>query len=146
MATFSRSAVAEWRGDVARGSGVTSAGTDAFSIPVTFPHLRGEEPGITTPEELLAASHASCFAIGLRSVLGQHGTAATRVQVTATITAAKDRGAIRILSSHLQAVVEGLAGVAPHELDDIARAAEEGCTISAVLRPTVRIEREVRAI
>jgi osmotically inducible protein OsmC len=139
MPTFSRRAVAVWTGDVARGNGLVTAGTDAFTVPMTFPRLAGDPPSTTTPEELLAASQANCYAIALRSVLGQrHGTA-RRVSVTATITADKGAGAIRILSSHLEAVVEGLEGVEPQQLDDVARAAEAGCTISNAIRGAVAI-------
>jgi len=143
MATFSRRAVLEWTGDIPRGTGAVTAGSAAFAVPATFPRLAGEPPGATTPEELLAASDASCFGIGLRSMLAQRGGSAERVRVTATVTAEKGAGAIRLRSSHLAAVVEGLAGVEPAALAEVARAAEEGCTISAALRPTVAITVEV---
>ena len=139
MATFSRSATLEWNGDVPRGSGTVSAGSETFSAAVTFPRLAGEPPHTTTPEELLAASHATCFGIGLRSVLAQRGGSAQRIRVTATVTAEKGTGRIRLLSSHLHGEVEGLAGLEPTALTDIARAAEEACTISAAIRGTVDI-------
>lgn len=146
MATFSRHASLDWRGDVLRGTGAVTAGTEAFTVGATFPRIHGEPPGNTTPEELLAAAHATCFGIGVRSVIAQRGGAARRVRVTATVTAEKGRGAIRIQSSHLSGEVEGLEGVDPGTLPDIARAAEEGCTISAAIRGTVVISVEVRAI
>jgi lipoyl-dependent peroxiredoxin len=146
MATFSRHATLEWSGDVTRGTGALAAGSAAFSVGVTFPRLRGEPPGITTPEELLAAAHASCFGIGLRSVIAQRGGSAHRLRVTATITAEKGGGAIRILTSHLAGEVEGLANIGTEELPDIARAAEEGCTITAAIRGTVEISVDVVAI
>jgi osmotically inducible protein OsmC len=144
MASFSRSAVLDWTGDVARGSGRVAAGSAAFDVPATFPRLAGEPAGATTPEELLAASHATCFGIGLRSVLAQRGGTAGRIRVTATVTAEKGSGRIRIEAAHLEAVVEGLAGVEPGALDEIARAAEEACTISAALRPAVRVTASAR--
>jgi osmotically inducible protein OsmC len=146
IATFSRLVEVEWMGDVPHGAGWVSAGTAAFSAPVTFPRLGGEAPGTTTPEELLAASHATCFAIALRSVIGQRGGTARRVRLTATVTAEKGSGAIRIRTSHLRAEVVGLEGVEPAGLEDIARAAEEGCTISAAIRAAVRITIEVAAV
>ena len=81
MATFSRRAVLEWNGDVMDGAGDVSAGTRAFAVPVTFPSTAGETPGKTTPEELLAASHATCYGIGLRSLIGRRGGRARRVTV-----------------------------------------------------------------
>lgn len=145
MATFARSATLDWSGDVLRGSGEVSAGSAAFTAGASFPRIRGEPPGTTTPEELLAAAHATCFGIGLRSVIAQRGGAARRVHVTATVTADKGAGAIRLQSSHLSGEVEGLAGIDPGTLPDIARAAEEGCTISAAIRGAVTITTEIRA-
>jgi osmotically inducible protein OsmC len=146
MATFSRRATLAWIGDVPRGSGAVTAGSEAFSLPVTFPRLKGEAARSTTPEELLAASHATCFGIGLRSVIAQRGGIAERISVTATVTAEKGSGAIRIHSSHLRADVEGLVGIEAGSLNSIAQAAEEGCTISALIRPTVAITVEIDAV
>jgi osmotically inducible protein OsmC len=144
MASFSRVAVLDWTGDVPRGSGQITAGSNAFTLPATFPRLSGEPAGATTPEELLAASHATCFGIGLRSVLAQRGGTASHVRVTATITAEKGGGRIRIGASHLGALVDGLAGIHPGALEDVARAAEEACTISALLRARVPVTVSIR--
>ncbi|MHB1225645.1 MAG: OsmC family protein, partial [Gemmatimonadaceae bacterium] len=119
-------------------------GSEAFSVVATFPRLSGEAAGATTPEELLAASHAACFGIGLRSIIAQRGGAASRVLATATITADKGSGAIRIREAHLEGVVEGLTGIDAAALDEVGRAAEEACTISAVLRATVPVTVIVR--
>lgn len=145
MATFTRSASLDWSGDVLHGSGEVSAGSAAFRAGATFPRIRGEPPGSTTPEELLAAAHATCFGIGLRSVIAQRGGAARRLHVTATISADKGAGAIRVQSSRLTGEVEGLEGIDPASLPEIARAAEEGCTISAAIRGAVTITTEIRA-
>ncbi len=145
-ARFARSATAAWSGEVIRGAGIVTAGTESFALSVTFPRLSGEPPATTTPEEMLAASHATCFAIGLRSVIGARKGRATEVRVTATIIAEKAAGAIRILSSHLHGVVDGLEGIDPGQLPDIARAAEEACTISNAIRSSVAITSEVSAI
>ena len=84
MMQFTRSATLDWNGDVQHGKGTVTAGSTAYSVPVTFPHLSGEPSGMTTPKELMAASHATCFGIGLRSVIKRHGGSAQRVRVTAT--------------------------------------------------------------
>ena len=57
-------------------AGTIGAGSGAFTVAARFPSLRGEAPGTTTPEELLAASHAVCYGIGLRSVIGRRGGSA----------------------------------------------------------------------
>ncbi len=146
MAHFSRHAVAIWTGDVSSGTGEIAAGTAAFVVPMTFPRLKGDPPGMTTPEELLAASHANCYAIALRSVLAQHRGTARRVTVTATLTADKGSGAIRLVSSHLEAAVEGLEGIEPGRLADVARIAKDACTISTAIREAVSITLSVSAI
>jgi osmotically inducible protein OsmC len=144
--TFARSAQLLWDGDVVRGSGKALAGSGAFTVGATFPTLRGEPPGTTTPEELLAASHAVCYGIGLRSILGRRGGSATRIAVTATITADKGDGAIRIRRSHLSAVVEGLAGIATEALPEIGEAAKRECTISNAIGGSVEVTHEVASM
>jgi len=143
MATFSRRAVLEWNGDVTDGAGNVTAGTRAFAVPATFPSTAGEAPGKTTPEELLAASHATCYGIGLRSLIGRRGGQARRVTVTATITAEKGPHGIRIQSSHLSGEVEALEGIDREQLQEIAQETRERCTISITLEGTVAITYEI---
>jgi osmotically inducible protein OsmC len=145
MATFSRRAVLEWTGNVMEGAGGVTAGTRAFAVPVTFPTTAGEAPGKTTPEELLAASHATCYGIGLRSLIGRYGGRAQRVTVTATITAEKGPRGIRIQSSHLTGEVEALEGIDHTQLQAIAQETRERCTISIALEGTVTITYDIIA-
>lgn len=81
------------------GNGEVGAGTGAFAISVWFPSVAGEPPGTTTPEELLAASYAAWYGIGLRSLFGRGGGRAQRITVDAVITATKGPDGIRIQSS-----------------------------------------------
>lgn len=145
MATFSRSAVLDWNGDVLDGAGTITAGTQAFAVPATFPSIAGEAAGKTTPEELLAASHATCYGIGLRSLIGRRGGRAQGVRVTATITAEKGPGGIRIRSSHLSGEITGLEGIDPARLEDIAQETRERCTISMAIAGTVEITHDIVA-
>lgn len=119
------------------------AASSAFEVGVTFPSVRGEADGLTTPEELLAASHAVCFGIGVRSVLARHGGRAARINLTATVTAEKGPGGIRVVSAALRGVVHGLEGVQPAQLPSIASEAEQGCTISNAIRGAVAISAEL---
>ena len=139
MATFTRSATLEWSGDVVHGAGQIAAGSGAFSASATFPRLSGER-GATTPEEMLAASHAICFGIGLRSVIARRGGAARRVIVTAAVTADKAGGEIRIVSSRLDCVIDGLERIDVADLPLIAEQTEAACTISNAIRGNVAIE------
>jgi osmotically inducible protein OsmC len=145
VAVFSRSAELSWDGEINSGEGHVTAGTGSFSVGATFPSIGGEASGKTTPEELLAASHAACYGIGLRSLIGRHGGRARRVIVTATITAEKGPTGIRIQSSHLAGVVEGLDGVAPLTLREIADETRERCTISIAIGGFVAITHDVVA-
>jgi osmotically inducible protein OsmC len=140
---FTRSAELTWNGDVVRGSGKVNAGSGAFSVAATFPTLRGEPQDTTTPEELLAASHAVCFGIGVRSVIGRRGGTATKVVVTATLTAEKGPEGIRVRRSHLAGVVEGLQGVEASALSEIGIEAERECTISTAIRGSVQISHDI---
>lgn len=146
MTTFSRRATLEWEGDVMAGGGHVSGGTGAFAIPVRFPSVAGDPPGKTTPEELLAASHAACYGIGLRSLISRTGGRAQRVKVEAVITADKSAEGIRIQSSHLSCVVEGLEQIDDVELADIGRDVADGCTISLAIRESVRITHDIKAV
>ena len=139
MATFSRHADVEWNGTLTEGAGQAKAGTAAFNLPVTFPSRIGEGDGKTTPEEMLAASHAVCYAMGLAATLGRQGGKATRVRVTATVTADKGDAGIKIVSSHLKAGVEGLEGIDRGKFDEVAKQAEQRCPISNAIRGAVNI-------
>lgn len=139
MATFARHADVEWTGGLMDGAGKATAGTAAFSLPVTFPSRIGEGDGKTTPEELLAASHAVCYAMGLAATLGRMGGKTRRITVTATVTADKSDKGIKIQSSALTAVVEGLEGIDAARVQEIATTAESGCPISNALRGSVTI-------
>ena len=141
--TFTRLAELRWEGDVLHGSGTIGAGSGAFAVAARFPSLRGEPPGTTTPEELLAASHAVCYGIGLRSVIGRSGGSASRVVVTATVTAEKGPAGIRVRRSHLSAVVIGLEGIHESALAEIGRTVEQECTISTAIRGAVEISYDI---
>jgi osmotically inducible protein OsmC len=145
MSTFSRRAELRWDGELMAGSGEVTAGSGAFTVPAHFPSVAGDPPGKTTPEELLAASHATCYGIGLRSLIGQRGGRARRVTVEAAITAEKGPEGIRIQSSHLAGVVEGLEKLNDAQLQEIAREVAGGCTISRALSDAVSITHEVKA-
>ena len=102
MATFERHVDVEWKGSVMEGGGTAKAGTGAFSLPVTFPSRIGESGGKTSPEELMAAAHAACYAMALNGTLGRNKASADRTLVTATISADRgDSGIVTIRTSDL---------------------------------------------
>lgn len=77
--------------------------------------------------------------IGLRGRIARRGGKATRVTVRATITAEKGASGIRVLASHLHGVVDGLEGIEAAQLREIARATEEGCTLSNAIRASYEV-------
>ena len=146
MATFARQADVEWTGGLMDGKGEARAGTGAFALPVTFPSRVGEPDGKTTPEELMAASHAVCYAMVLTNTIGKQGGKASRVRVTAKVTADKSDAGIKVVSSNLTALVEGLEGIDKGKLQELATNAEKGCPISNALRGSVAITVDARAV
>ena len=147
MATFARNVDVEWTGNLMDGTGVAKAGTGAFSVPVTFPsRIAATGDGKTTPEELMAASHAVCYAMVLTNTITKQGGKASKVRVTATVTADKDDAGIKVVSSHLKATVEGLEGIDKNTLSELATGAEKGCPISNALRGSVAITVEATAV
>ena len=140
MATFSRSVTVDWTGSVMDGKGEVKAGTGAFTLPVTFPARIGEPAGHTSPEELMAASHAACYAMALNGTLGRAGASAAKTHVVATVTADKGEAGIKLTTSKLQVSVEGLQGLDASKFPEVARQAEGNCPISNALRGTMKIE------
>ena len=100
MATFERHVEVNWHGGLMDGKGEAKAGTGAFTLPVTFPSRIQDPAGRTSPEELMAAAHAACYAMALNATLGRKQASADRTVVTATVSADLGTG-IKIESSHL---------------------------------------------
>ena len=142
MATFSRHVDVDWNGSVTDGNGEVEAGTGAFSLPVTFAARIGEPAGKTSPEELIAAAHAACYAMALNGTVGRKGGSIAKTRVTATVTADKGDAGIKLTTSHLKVVAEGLQGIDKSQFADVAREAEGRCPISNALRNNLKIEVE----
>ncbi len=139
MATFERHVSVDWQGSVMDGKGEAKAGTGAFSLPVTFPSRIGESGGKTSPEELMAAAHAACYAMALNGTLGRKSASADRTLVTATITADKTDAGIKIMSSALTVTAYGLKGADAAQFVEIAKEAEGRCPVSNAYRGTMTI-------
>jgi lipoyl-dependent peroxiredoxin len=138
--TFSRHVELNWKGSVLEGSGEAKAGSGAFNLPVTFASRVGEPAGKTSPEELIAAAHASCYAMALNAHVGRKGGAIAKTHITCTIAADKGEAGIKITTSKLVVVAEGLTGIDPHAFPDVAKEAEGKCPVSNALRGNLQIE------
>ena len=121
------------------GGGTAKAGTGAFSLPVTFPSRIGEPAGKTSPEDLMAAAHAACYAMALNGTLGRKNASADRTVVTATISADKGDAGIKIMSSKLSVTAYGLKGLDASQFAEVAKEAEGKCPVSNAYRGSLQI-------
>jgi len=142
MAT-TRRAEATWSGDLLSGSGHVGAGTSGLfrDLPVSWA-TRTEEPGTnTSPEELLAAAHASCFSMALSNGLAKAGHPPERLDVTADVTFEKLDAGWTVSRSALtvRGRVPGMDAAAFREAADVAR---DGCPISRALKGNVELSVE----
>jgi osmotically inducible protein OsmC len=100
-----------WEGPLARGTGTLTSGSGALDqLAVTWASRTERPDGRTSPEELIAAAHASCFAMAFALVLGEKETPPDRVRVSASCTLDEVEGAPRITTIELtvRAQVPGL--------------------------------------
>ncbi|HUF48951.1 MAG TPA: OsmC family peroxiredoxin [Vicinamibacterales bacterium] len=139
MASFSRHVTVDWQGSVREGNGKATAGTGAFTLPVTFPRRVGEPEGSTSPEELVAAAHSTCYAMALSATVGRKGGAIARTHVTCTVTADFGDAGITIQTSALEVVAEGLTGIEAGDFQAVAEEAEGKCPVSNALRRSLDI-------
>ncbi len=146
MATIQRHVDVDWHGSIMEGTGEAKAGTGAFSLPVSFPSRIGESGGKTSPEELMAAAHAACYAMALNGALGRKQASADRTLVTATITADKGEAGIKIVSSALKVTAHGLKGLDASQFADVAKEAEGRCPVSNAYRGTMQITVEAHVV
>ena len=139
---FSRTATVDWKGNLLEGGGQAKAGSGAYDLPVSFPRRIGEAQGVTSPEELIATAHASCYAMALNATLGRRGGAAARTHVVCQVSADKGDSGIKITTSKVTVTVHGLTGIEAKDFEDVAKAANAGCPVSNALRGNVAIEVE----
>ena len=144
--TFSRTVTVNWAGPIMEGKGTVKAGSGAFDLPVSFPRRIGDPEGQTSPEELMAAAHGSCFAMALNATLGRKGAAAAKTDITATVTAEKGDAGIKITTSKLTVVAHGLTGITNEQFPEVAREAADKCPVSVAYRGSLQIELAAKAV
>ena len=138
-----RSVHAVWNGDLMTGSGVVSATTSkTFNDLSVSWKARTEEPGgSTSPEELVAAAHASCFSMAFSAGLGGGGTPPTKLEVDATVTFEQVDGGWKVISSALK-VVGTVLGIDAAGFEAAAQEAKDGCPISQMMTGNVELSVE----
>lgn len=138
--TFSRSTTIDWKGTIMEGAGELKAGTGAFTQTVSFPKRIGEADGTTSPEELIAAAHATCFAMVVTGALGRANAKTASTSVKCTITADKGDAGIKITTSKIEVTAKGLEGLDAAGFDKLVKEADGKCPVSNLLRSGLSIE------
>lgn len=140
MPLAERQAHVVWEGDLTQGQGRLSArSSGAYSaLPVTWASRTERADGKTSPEELLASAHASCFAMALSNGLSQGGHPPERLEITAVCTLDRVDGKPRVTAMDL--TVRGkVPGVDEGAFKQAAETAKDGCPISNALKNNVKL-------
>ncbi|MGB8359887.1 MAG: OsmC family peroxiredoxin [Acidimicrobiia bacterium] len=130
-----------WEGDLFNGSGVTSLDSGATGpLPVTWKARSEEHGSVTSPEELIAAAHASCYSMAFSNALAKNETPPTSLDVQATATFVPGEG---ITLMELE-VVGNVDGIEEAEFLELASVAKDGCPVSQALAGNVEITLSAR--
>ena len=139
MPIATRTAEIVWEGALASGSGTVSSGSGALGeLPVTWASRTERPDGKTSPEELIAAAHASCFAMALALVLGENHTPPERLALKATCTLDEVDSAPRITTVELT-VHARVPGLEQASFEQTVERAAGLCPVSNALRGNVEI-------
>ncbi len=145
MPMIERKARVIWQGDLQTGSGQMTVDSAAFpEQTMTFEARTKGQPSHTSPEELIAAAHATCYAMALSNTLKQDGgVAPERLEVAAVCALDRVDGKLTITTMDLtvQGTVRGIDGA---KFEQFARTAEERCPVSNALRGNVQIRVNAR--
>ena len=136
MATDRRADVT-WNGSLMEGSGtITSTTSGAIGTqPVSWPNRAEDSPSATSPEELIAAAHAACYAMAFSNTLAKQGKNPERLAISAVVTFEPGVG---VTASNL--TVRGkVPGLNQEEFARLASEGEKGCPVSNALRNNVKI-------
>jgi osmotically inducible protein OsmC len=138
-----RTAEVSWNGSLIEGTGTIDYVTSgAFTrLPVTWASRTEAADGRTSPEELVAAAHASCYAMAFSAGLGRNGTPPATLKVSATVTFDKVESGWKVVSSALT-VRGNVPGLDAATFAQLAEAAKDGCPISGALKGNVALSVE----
>lgn len=128
--TITSEASTAWKGGLADGSGaVTLVSSNTGTFDVNWRARSEGSTSTTTPEELIAAAHSSCFSMALSHALGENGTPPESIDTTASVTFKPGTG---ITGSHLN-VNAVVPGISAEDFERIAQEAKVGCPVSQAL-------------
>jgi osmotically inducible protein OsmC len=138
--TAVRSARAQWQGNLTEGSGSVSSLSSAQlrDLPISW-SARTEDPaGLSGPEELLAAAHASCFSMAFSNTLFKAGFTAEHIETTVEVTGDKREAGWTVIASHITVRCR-VPGASAADVADAAEKAKDGCPISRALKGNVEL-------
>jgi osmotically inducible protein OsmC len=133
-------ATAIWSGNLFEGSGTVSTDSGVLKDQEMTWKARADEGNPkSSPEELIAAAHATCYAMALSNELSSAGFTPDRLEVTSVVTfGPKPEGGVKILSSALT-LTGKVPSISADQFNEIANAAKTGCPVSAALAGNVEI-------
>jgi osmotically inducible protein OsmC len=139
-----RKASAVWQGGLKDGKGTISTESGVLKSTQYSFSTRFENGVGTNPEELIAASHAGCFAMAFSAELGKANFTPTAVNVTATVTLDKTDAGFTVTESHLDMTAK-IPGIDQAKFTAIANGAKAGCPISRLLKANVTLDAKLEA-
>ena len=135
MPRIERTADVTWEGNLARGEGLLTGETGAFTgLPFSLPSRIGAAQGKTSPEELLAGAHGGCLTMSLANELTSAGTPPGRLEVKTTIVMDEVEGQGHQIVGSRVVVTAEVDGVSDDELAAAIERADEGCPFSQLLK------------
>jgi osmotically inducible protein OsmC len=130
-----RTAEAEWKGNLAEGEGRLKVGSGAFEGPYSFKSRFEEGQSATNPEELIGAAHAGCFTMALTAALSRAGIKPARIRTEARVKLEKVGEAFSITQIDLETEAE-IPGIDDAKFQEFANGAKQNCPVSKALAGT----------
>ncbi|HEY8104023.1 MAG TPA: OsmC family peroxiredoxin [Gaiellaceae bacterium] len=134
-----RQATVAWQGSLSRGSGVATAGSGSFELPIDLPSRIADKPGKTSPEELLAAAHAGCYSTSLAGEIARAGGTVESLDITCTVTLDEVEGKGHLIVASELDVQARADGIDAAGFERAVEAADQGCTFSALIRASASV-------
>ena len=148
MPRIERRAEAVWEGSVARGGGrLTAVSSGAFdALGYNLPTRIGDPGGKTSPEELLAAAHAGCFAMSLAGELTKREAPPQRLEVKVTCVVDEVAGKGHLVVESQVEVAAAAPGIEEAAFQAAVAAADAGCTMSSLIRGSAEVSVSARLV
>lgn len=132
-----RTASAHWEGSLMDGAGrVTLESSGIGTYDVTWASRTEESNGRTSPEELIAAAHSTCFSMALSHALAQAGNPPSTIDTTAAVTFQAGTGITGVALT----VTGAVPGLTAEQFQKAAEDARAGCPVSQALSVPITVE------